>query len=98
MIACPTCGMNTTVIETRESSTYIRRRRRCVGVKCGARVTTAEFVLPFPLKRPIADDLVIVRRGWLDKLKEIVGVIVADPSIFSSEPGDDYKDTDNGHG
>lgn len=46
MIACPVCGGPTGAKETRSLGAHVRRRRQCVSIACGARVTTVELVVP----------------------------------------------------
>lgn len=45
MIACPVCGLETQVHETRSRPGSVRRRRRCVSVTCKGRLTTVELVV-----------------------------------------------------
>lgn len=46
MIPCPVCQGPTGVSETRSLDKYVRRRRQCTSIACGARVTTIELVVP----------------------------------------------------
>lgn len=39
---CPKCKDRTRILETRETSTTIRRRRECLSPLCGQRFTTTE--------------------------------------------------------
>lgn len=71
MIACPKCGADTTVLETRVAPEYARRRRLCKVASCGTKVTTLEAVVDNPRYRP-GGKVVMVRRSDLDKLLEIV--------------------------
>jgi transcriptional regulator NrdR family protein len=67
MIACPLCGSDTTVNETRATPYGARRRRRCRQVSCGGRVTTIEVPHAGRWTR-IDQRLVLVPAAELDKL------------------------------
>lgn len=64
MIACPKCGRETTVAETRTIDHYVRRRRHCPSIACGARVTTAEIVIATDAERsrPLGDIVLVPKR------------------------------------
>lgn len=96
MIACPACGADTGVVETRRNGTFARRRRRCVSTQCGHRITTMELIVPNPTRHSSNNDFVVVRRAWLSELQEIVGVLVAAPTV-SDDPGDPEPGTEHGH-
>lgn len=72
MIACPRCGRDTHVSETRSSSNAVRRRRICVDVSCGTRVTTLELPVA-PNRRFLEQDLAIVRVSDIATLRRLVG-------------------------
>lgn len=66
MICCLKCGGATSVTDTRNSSSGIRRRRACLS--CGARVSTVEVVTTANRRRDTAHrlmkerDLKIIRQ------------------------------------
>jgi len=68
---CPYCQTTTRVIDTREVSGSIRRRRECTG--CGQRVTTYERVAPSNLQIVKADG----RREDFDREKLLRGLRLA---------------------
>lgn len=72
MIVCTVCGTETSVLETRDSPAYVRRRRRCKSAVCGQRITTIEFVLASPAEER-GGDVVIVRRRDLERLRQLAG-------------------------
>jgi hypothetical protein len=81
MIVCPRCGANTAVTETRYTyaNTSARRRRRCVKAECGERITTVEVIVGSLAKRGFTEnveDLVVISRGKLKRLHEIVTELV----------------------
>lgn len=51
VIACPLCGADTTVAETRSVSNAARRRRACTDPACPGRVTTIELTVPKKRRR-----------------------------------------------
>lgn len=77
MIACPTCGADTTVIETRDTGQYTRRRRACTKA-CTIRLTTVEMVIAATdktaggLLRPMLD-MTLIRRRDLEKIFQLAG-------------------------
>jgi hypothetical protein len=70
MIRCPTCGSETSVLETRDAPAYVRRRRLCDSEACRAKITTLEIVLTSPAHSP-GGNVVLVRRRDLDALRAI---------------------------
>lgn len=62
MIACPTCGKPTDVLETRSRSTFVYRRRICHDTACDSRVSTIELV------SDVSDDPVVVSRRVLEHM------------------------------
>lgn len=79
MIACPTCGGDTGVLETRDATAYVRRRRICKNPACGTKVTTVEVVLQDANRRR-EGAFVMVRRVDVLQLFEIASrMIQADP-------------------
>jgi transcriptional regulator NrdR family protein len=70
VIACPTCGRDSTVYETRSVQGGSRRRRICSDVGCGKRFTTIEVAVPGNQRwdGPIA----LVKTTDLDKLRETI--------------------------
>lgn len=76
MIACPTCGSETTVLETRDTPNYVRRRRICKDPSCGIKVTTAEVILHQP-NRGRGGDLVMVRKADVGRLFELASAMLA---------------------
>lgn len=73
MIACPTCGSRTTVVETRAVGASTRRRRRCTVTTCDGKVTTIEVVVN--VSREFAGDVTCVPLRQIDRLKKIVAAI-----------------------
>ena len=68
---CPTCNnKNTKVIESRESSNSVRRRRECIS--CNERFTTYEKIH--------ITSITVVKRDWtkedfsIDKLEKSIGI------------------------
>ncbi len=55
---CPSCGCDTSVLETRKHPRGVRRLRRCQSTACLARLTTIEVVVP--AHRKYSDALVVV--------------------------------------
>jgi len=76
MIACPSCGTQTGVRETRAVDGGIRRRRLCP--KCGHRLTTIEAVVARSGARP-GGDVVVVSRKKLRELGDLVATILPGP-------------------
>ncbi len=71
MIACPQCGLDTVVAETRSIGAHNRRRRECVNRH---RVTTIEMIVASG--RGLAlEDMTLIRRSLLVDLKQIVNDI-----------------------
>jgi transcriptional regulator NrdR family protein len=74
VIACPTCGARTTVVETRAVGVSVRRRRRCTVVGCNGKTTTVEVIVS--AARDFADgDVVHVPTRQIARLKKIVAII-----------------------
>lgn len=67
VIACPVCGSDTTVTETRSTKHGLRRRRHCLVEACGGRLTTLESVVDSAQLRA-AGRLVLVPLSALDSL------------------------------
>lgn len=86
MIACPTCGGPTTVTETRDAPSYVRRRRACLSVACGAKVTTAECVLGDP-RRSNGGQLVLVPERLLQDLRVLTDrlALAGQATLFTNE-------------
>lgn len=83
MIACPACGADTQVLDTRPSKTYAKRRRRCVSTQCGQRITTIEMITR---ENPRLDgDAVLCRRADLERLFQLAGSLLA----TATPPSDD---------
>lgn len=59
-IRCPRCRGETGVLETRQSSGAIRRRRACLESACTGRVTTVEMVAPMFRRKATTGGLVAV--------------------------------------
>ncbi len=51
-----------------------------------------ELIIPNPTRQSGTNDFMIVRRAWLTQLQEIVGTLVAAPSV-SDVSGDDEPQT-----
>jgi hypothetical protein len=60
-VKCPTCGGDSTVIDTRRTSYGTRRRRKCESTKSCTNFTTAEIAVPWP-DFHAARDIVLVRK------------------------------------
>lgn len=74
MIACPTCGARTAVVETRAVGASTRRRRRCTAAECDGKVTTVEVAVS--AARDFADGAVVhVPTRQIERLKKIVAAI-----------------------
>lgn len=80
MIHCPECNGDTRVLETRDAPAYVRRRRVCRNSRCGSKVTTVEVVLR-GTTHSTRTDVVMVRRGDLDRLFEIASRLAATPVL-----------------
>lgn len=79
MIACPTCGAKTRVVETRASSSSARRRRDCTAPGCAGKVTTVEVVVPEGRISWLAKGFVLVSGRKLRELREIVAALEGSP-------------------
>lgn len=75
MIACPRCGSKTRVLETRVTATSARRRRGCLADGCSGKVTTIEVVVPEGRASALASGSIVVSRGQITKLRELVAAI-----------------------
>ena len=66
-LACPVCGADTMVAETRVNPAGLRRRRHCTKDECGGRLTTVEIPMG---ERALRTDepLVLVPLSVLDGL------------------------------
>ena len=73
MIACPKCGANMSVKETRKASYGTRRRRHCDNLKCDHRETTIEVVVNDERLRSISDP-VLISRSELERIREILNL------------------------
>lgn len=79
-IACPTCGGDTRVSETRSTNQGVRRRRHCLSRECGGRLTTIEFPSP-DLRRWAGKKVVLVPIEELDNLATLVASLRPAPEI-----------------
>ena len=71
MLACPTCGADSDVIETRNASPQLARRRRmCRSTSCGHKFTTYEIIVSGPANGKLREAVVVSRRT-LDQLLAI---------------------------
>lgn len=76
MIVCPTCGSETRVIETRDTAgNYQRRRRACVEIACGHRMSTVEIIVDDT--KIAAGDPVLIERKALERIM----LLIAEPII-----------------
>lgn len=75
MILCPICGAKTHVLETRGTSTSIRRRRGCVAKSCAGKVTTVEVVVSEGRPALLAKGAIVVSSRQIAKLRSIVALI-----------------------
>ena len=78
MIACPSCGASSTVVETRATPGGARRRRACSDTACGQKFTTIELPLGVPA-RHATDGVVAVPRAYLDKMLELLSAALGYP-------------------
>lgn len=91
MIACPSCGSETSVLETRVATSYARRRRICKSIKCGEKITTMEVVIHNP-RNDQGGEIVMVRRDQLARLIQMASRMLAasevspPPSSQEDEP------------
>lgn len=76
MIACPRCGKETAVKETRATRGGAKRRRHCTDRQCSGRCTTLEMVVAGEsgLEAQIAGTWALVR---VDKLESALGLVSA---------------------
>ncbi len=71
MIACPSCGSDTRVTETRVVAPgQARRRRRCMNAECRQMVTSYEFVVATHSKR-IGGEMVLISRSVLEQISKL---------------------------
>ena len=79
-IACPKCGGETEVTETRKCDGGLRRNRRCESATCDGRLTTYEVPAP-PHKAAwrgaTSCPLVLVERDKLEELERVIGAALA---------------------
>lgn len=76
MIACPTCGAKTRVLETRASGpTSTRRRRGCMSHGCLGKTTTVEVVVPDGRTSVFGAGSLVVSARQLAKLRTSVAEI-----------------------
>ncbi|HSX22321.1 MAG TPA: hypothetical protein VLE97_06050 [Gaiellaceae bacterium] len=75
MIACPTCGSKTRVLETRGTGSSTRRRRGCVASKCSGKTTTVEIVVPDGQALAFGSGALVVSARQLAKLRTRVSEI-----------------------
>jgi transcriptional regulator NrdR family protein len=75
MIACPICGGKTMVAETRDVGAQTRRRRRCVRVSCGGKLTTVEVVVRVRQGSHALADLVLVSSSQIAQLRALVAAM-----------------------
>lgn len=71
MIACPKCGSDTQVTETRNVASGTRRRRRCTNANCLFRVTTAELILPVPGRGAPRDPVIVSRQALAELARSL---------------------------
>lgn len=76
MIACPLCGGDTKVVETRKTKSGARRRRRCDHVGCPGKVTTLEVVMGASDRR--AGALILVPRDTLVTMAQTMSKLIAE--------------------
>lgn len=107
MIACPLCGDETRVTETRSYDQYTRRRRECTRADCRGRVTTAEIVIALDDGRhkPLGDVILMPRRDvdeLLEKLCAALAVRYGSATVLemvtAALPDTTAKGTSNGTG
>ncbi len=72
MIACPTCGQPTAVVETRALAGAARRRRKCTDAVCPGRVTPYEIVVD---RSQDMRDAVLVPRRVIERLQRAVAAL-----------------------
>lgn len=83
---CPTCGAETRVTETRNTTQdHVRRRRICTLVTCGARITTIELVMNTH-GRPTLDTLLVRRRDMEMILELVRQAVEAGQPVFEAPP------------
>lgn len=81
MIACPLCAGDTQVVETRDSPSGARRRRRCKSAVCDGLVTTLEVVMDVPDR--CAGGLALVPRSKLMAIADLIASFM--PKLVSPE-------------
>ena len=72
MIGCPRCGGKMRVLETRGTSTSIRRRRSCTAKSCTGKATTVEVVVREGRPSLLAKGVIVVSSRQIAKLRSIV--------------------------
>jgi len=79
MIACPACGAETRVMETRATGYGARRRRICTDVACGGRVTTLEVAVQTDddERRNWDGPLVLVPASDVEELRRVFDDVLA---------------------
>ena len=73
MIACPSCGADSKVIETRKVAVdQARRRRRCCSMACGKKFTTVELPVEGPDKQHQKGIVATIARRDLEEIARLV--------------------------
>lgn len=83
MIACPICGGDTQVTETRDSPSGARRRRRCRSSVCDGLVTTLEVVMDVPDR--CAGGLALVPRSKLKAIADLIASFMPRLAVSSEQ-------------
>ncbi len=85
MIACPGCGAESYVVETRTTKVYARRSRRCSDRSCDRRFSTIETIVETGRGRKMRPlrDVVFVPRQDLEKISAMVARLL--PSANAAE-------------
>ncbi len=71
VIYCPKCGIETQVIETRQSQGNARRRRICKSTSCSVKFTTLEMIISS--RDP---GLIVVPRRKLEAVQNLLSALV----------------------
>lgn len=79
MIACPSCGADSAVYETRATPGGARRRRVCKDAACGQKFSTIELPLGVPTRDATQDHVVAVPKAYLDKMLELLSAALGFP-------------------
>lgn len=104
VIACPICGGETSVSETRATfgATCLRRRRRCVKLACTGRITTIEVPVPhtFGINRRVStgvkapENWVVIPRHKLEALSRAAAELAVTPGIGQVQLSEDVGTED----